>query len=521
MRTLPLRWKLTIVASAVMTLTLAGFGTVLYLDQRATLEDQTAASLRQSADRVIASEGHAGRGRKESKPASPTAGPPGGPPLSLDAIAMRLTTRDTAALTVDAHGNVVGDGPVLAGETGIIAPRLDPAVYRAVVRSGEERHLRRDTPEGSVMVELIPLSPREHVDASAPAAGAIQLSTSLDSVDASLNRLRQILVLGTLLALLLTTALIISLVTGLLTPLRRMAAASRAIAQGDLSRRVAVPPGGDELTDLAVAFNEMVSRLEATLATQRRFLADASHELRSPLTALGGGMEMLLLGADRGDEAARSRLMRLMEGEITRMGRLADDLLVLTRFDARPRDALQIAPVDLTALVEEAAETTRLLGPNRTVSVDLPPTASIVVPADTDRLRQALLNLGANARAYTPPGGTIRFGLRQDGTQVTLSVVDTGAGIAPADLPRVWDRFYRADPSRARRAGQGGLGLGLAIVRAIVEAHGGTTTITSTLGAGTTVTLTLPGVAVASVPAGLPAPQTATAVPANAAGVVG
>jgi two-component system, OmpR family, sensor kinase len=237
----------------------------------------------------------------------------------------------------------------------------------------------------------------------------------------------------------------------------------------------------------------MVGRLEAAFATQRRFIADASHELRSPLAALGGGVEMLALGADRADPAARARLLRLMGSEIGRMSRLVDDLLTLTRFDANPLGALHRAPVDLTALAAEVVEETRLLAPDRDVRLDSPPESAVTVAGDTDRLRQALLNLCANARAYTHADGAITVGVRLAGCDAVLTVADTGEGIPPEDLPRVWDRFYRADAARARHAGQGGLGLGLAIVHAIVEAHGGTTAITSTSGEGTTVTLTLPG----------------------------
>ncbi|MCA1668547.1 MAG: HAMP domain-containing histidine kinase [Thermomicrobia bacterium] len=312
-------------------------------------------------------------------------------------------------------------------------------------------------------------------------------------MDTFLGRLRVLLVFGALLAVGMTLLLTIPLVAGVLRPLRRMAGTSRAIAAGDLSRRVPIPRGDDELTDLARAFNEMVSKLEVAFATQRRFVADASHELRSPLAALGGGIEMLLIGADQADPAARGRLLRLMESEIGRMSRLVDDLLTLTRFDADPLDALHRAPVDLMALAAEVVDVTRLLAPDRTVLLDAPTDRAIVVAGDADRLRQALLNLCANARAYTRPDGTITVGVRMTGGDALLTVADSGEGIAPEDLPRVWDRFYRADPARARQTGQGGLGLGLAIVHAIVAAHGGTTMIGSTPSVGTTVTLTLPG----------------------------
>ena len=302
------------------------------------------------------------------------------------------------------------------------------------------------------------------------------MSTSLQGIDAFLGRLRLLLLTAIILAVLVTVALVIPLVSGLLRPLRRMAGTSRAIAAGDLSLRVPVPHGGDELTDLAHAFNEMVGKLETAFATQRRFVASASHELRSPLAALGGGVEMLVMGADRGDPEARARLLRLMESEVARMGRLVDDLLLLTRFDANPLGALQRAPVDLTALAAEVVEVTRLLAPDREVRLAAPAGEAIIVQGDADRLRQALLNLCANARAYTTAGGTITVGVRSEGPRAVLTVADTGEGIPADDLPRIWDRFYRVDPARARQSGQGGLGLGLGdrpLDRRGARRHGG------------------------------------------------
>src|SRR5439155_483585 len=167
--------------------------------------------------------------------------------------------------------------------------------------------------------------------------------------------------------------------------------------------------------DLAVACNEMVGKLDAALAAQRRFVADASHELRTPLAALGNGVEMLRLGVDRRDPAAREKLLRLMEGEIARMGRLVDDLLTLSALDRDPAHALQLGPVDLAALAAQVVDETRLLAPDRTVALDAPPGAPVVVRGDADRLRQALLNLCANARAHTPPGGAITVGVRRGG----------------------------------------------------------------------------------------------------------
>jgi len=493
---LPLRARLTLMMSAALMAVLTAFGLVLYLNIHGVLLDSTAQSLRRSAAAAI--------GEKLNSP-NPPKPPKGRQSLPVPAIAegtapltdtkpltdlaRLLTTHDTAARTTDTGGVTVGDGPALAGITTVGAPLLDTATYRDIAATNAERHLQVETPAGPVMVELIPLT---RVASSQP-VGVLQLSTSLQDVDDLLSRLRSLFVVGTLLALLATAALTVLIVRGGLRPVRRMATASRAIADGDLSRRVAVPPGGDELTDLARAFNQMVGRLDAAFSTQRRFIADVSHELRSPLTSLGGGVEALMMGADRGDPVAHARLLRMMEREIARMGRLVDDLLTLTRFDADPASTLALAPVDLVALVAQVVDETRLLAGDRAVVFDAPMEREIVVPGDADRLRQALLNLCANARAYTPPGRTITLGVRQAGTDAVVTVADSGEGIAPDDLPRVWDHFYRADPARPRHAGQGGMGLGLAIVRAIVAAHGGSATIASTLGSGTIVTLTFPG----------------------------
>lgn len=500
-RHLSVRAKVSAVTASVLASMMVLFGVVLYANINRVLIDNTAQSLRASAGGAINEQLNGPRGLKNDrvlpfpglppgKPPAQGGAPPGDEKRGLEDLARLLTTRDTAARTTDPAGMAVGDGPALVGITSVTAPVLDPATYQAVAASSQERHFRYQTADGPVLIELVPLVRQA---ATAPqTVGVLELSTSLASVDAFLGRLRLLLLIGTLLAILVTVALMIPLVAGLLQPLRRMASTSRAIAAGDLGLRVPVPRSGDELTDLAHAFNEMVSKLEAAFGTQRRFVADASHELRSPLAALGGGVEMLLMGADRSDPAARARLLRLMESEIARMSRLVDDLLTLTRFDANPLGALQRAPVDLTALAAEVADVTRLLAPDRTVALNTPPDVTITVEGDADRLRQALLNLCANARAYTPARGTITVGLRVVGQDAVLTVADTGEGIPAEDLPRIWDRFYRADPARIRQAGQGGLGLGLAIVRAIVAAHGGTATIASDSGKGTTVTLMLP-----------------------------
>jgi two-component system OmpR family sensor kinase len=500
----PLRWRLTLVCVAVLGIILAVYGAALYKDVEAALVDTTAEGLQISSRPAVIQHLRSSAFRPAAPGATPVATPTApatpaaaqagagnGTPAdrSLADLARVLTTRNTAARTTDVEGVTIGDGPALASMTDISAPALDPTIYREVASSGEERHWRLETSSGPVVVELIPLvsvGPEQQV------LGVLQLSTSLQIGDALLAQLRNQLLIGTLIAMLATVVLTLPLIRGVLAPLRRMADTSRAIAAGDLSRRVDVPGSGDALTDLAVAFNEMVGKLDEAFATQRRFIADASHELRTPLTALGNGVEMLQMGVDRRDPEAREKLLRLMAGEIGRMGRLADDLLTLTALDRDPAHALQRRPVDLVALAAQVVDETRLLAPDRVVELDAPPGVAVMVRGDADKLRQALLNLCANARVHTPPGGAITIGVRRAGDGAQLTVSDTGTGIPPEMLGRVWDRFFRVEQSRERLAGTGGVGLGLAIVRAIVEAHGGSVAIVSALGEGTTITLSLP-----------------------------
>ncbi|MFN8514493.1 MAG: ATP-binding protein [Chloroflexia bacterium] len=256
--------------------------------------------------------------------------------------------------------------------------------------------------------------------------------------------------------------------------------------------RTDLPGGRDEIGRLSTAFDHMVDRLEGALRAQRQFVADASHELRTPLTALGGLVEMLLLGADRGDTATTQRALRSAHREIERLARLVGDLLTLSRLDARPD--VEHRPVDLAVLVAEVGEQARFLAGERAVTwrVDGP----LTLAGDRDKLKQVLLNLTGNAIAFT--GETGRIELRAArlatgrGDSARIEVEDNGAGIAPSELPRLFERFYRGDKSRARRADGGGNGLGLAIARAIVEAHGGTIAARSTLGQGTTFTIELP-----------------------------
>jgi two-component system OmpR family sensor kinase len=269
-----------------------------------------------------------------------------------------------------------------------------------------------------------------------------------------------------------------------------MVRTAEAIAGGDLDRRLRLPAGRNEVARLGSAFDHMVDRLGSALEAQRRFVADASHELRTPLTSLEGLSEMLLIGADRGDTSVIQRSVRAMYKELARLGRLVTDLLTLSRLDSTT--PMTLKPLDISKVIAEVADQMRPLAEARQVHLGTIYAQPVVVQAEPDRLKQVVLNLVDNAIRYTPPDGWVELSTSYDTQSATarIDVSDTGSGIAPEDQAQIFERFYRADPARTRA--NGNTGLGLAIARAIVQAHGGTIGVQSVPGAGARFTVTLP-----------------------------
>jgi two-component system OmpR family sensor kinase len=296
------------------------------------------------------------------------------------------------------------------------------------------------------------------------------------------------------------------LVRNSLRPLVEVEATARAIAAGDLSRRV---PEGNERTEvgrLSTSLNGMLSRIETAFRAQqaseeqargsetrmRRFVADASHELRTPLTSIRGFAELYRQGAVRSEEDVR-RLMERIEAEGARMGLLVEDLLLLARLDQqRP---LSFAPVDLAAIAGDAVHDATAVQPDRPIVLHLDESLTDVpvVRGDDGRLRQVVGNLVTNALTHTPEGTRVTVTVAEapdDPGVVVLRVADKGPGMDPADAERAFERFYRADTSRTRAAG--GTGLGLAIVSSLVAAHGGSVDLDTAPGTGVVVTVRLP-----------------------------
>jgi signal transduction histidine kinase len=268
-----------------------------------------------------------------------------------------------------------------------------------------------------------------------------------------------------------------------------MASVAAKVDAGDLEPRMEIPPrSGGEVRVLAEAFNHMLDRLADAFAAQREFVADASHELRTPLTVIRGQLEVLAANDDPSAAEVR-RVEKLVQAEITRIKRLVDDLLVLAQ--AERSDFLRVQAIDLRPFVEELWDGVSLTASRR---FELGPIPEGSLRADPDRVAQALRNLAHNAIEHTgAETGTVRLDLqRLAPDRIRFTVIDDGPGIPIAERERVFERFHRTDP--ARTSSEGGAGLGLAIVRAIAEAHGGYAGAVEPLdGAGARVEFALPG----------------------------
>ena len=325
------------------------------------------------------------------------------------------------------------------------------------------------------------------------AMGSVFVAQSLSGVDETSKRLRLIFVFIGLIALLLIALASRIVIKIGLRPLADVEDVAEKIADGDLSARLPDAKPDTEVGRLVSSLNAMLSRIEESFAARaesesklRRFVADASHELRTPLTAIRGFAELHRQGAVKG-EAATSELVGRIENESVRMGALVEDLLMLARLD-QSRELVS-EPVNLNEVVTESVESARAAGPEHPISIDLPDEAFVL--GDAGKIYQVVANLLANARIHTPVGTPISVSVKSDDAGTTISIKDSGPGLSEADQARIFERFYRADPSR-NRSNEEGSGLGLSIVDAVMQAHGGKVGVTSKLGEGATFTVFFP-----------------------------
>jgi two-component system, OmpR family, sensor kinase len=385
-----------------------------------------------------------------------------------------VTTVRSPDLGADDSGAEGGSAPV---------PDVDAADARAAADGGDPYFTVGSDDPGV----------RYRVRATAGGDGRIDLvATSLEDVDAAVARLVTVEVVATAAVLGLLGLVAFWVLRLGVRPLKAMTRTATAIAGGDLGHRVPPAPARTEAGELGAALNAMLARIEGSFAVRqasedrlRRFVADASHELRTPVTTIRGYAELHRQGAlDDPDDLAQA--MRRTEAEAQRMTALVDDMLLLARLDrGRPLDR---RPVDLGVLAIDAAGDARATAPTRAVRASTQ--EGVVVEGDEDRLRQVLANLVGNALMHTPPTATISVAARAEEGGAVLEVRDDGPGMPADQAAHAFERFYRGDPGRARA--RGGSGLGLAIVQAIAVAHGGRASLVTAPGEGTTVRVELP-----------------------------
>ncbi|MFN8524354.1 MAG: HAMP domain-containing sensor histidine kinase [Chloroflexota bacterium] len=376
-----------------------------------------------------------------------------------------------------------------------------PVDRRAVARVMSRRvELRTEIVGGSrVRVLYAPIDPAPRIGDRA--LGVVQVGRALSEIEGVLGWLKIVVVVVGAITLAVAVAAGWWLSTVALRPIDRLTRGAREIGERrDFARRVAELPPRDEVGRLAATFNEMLDRLqeayqdsEQALESQRRFVADASHELRTPLATIRMNLDLLQRAGEALSRSDREEAMADALAEIERLSRLVGNLLTLARADSGLRiDRLK--PVALDRVVEEVFRQARLLALAKQHRVQLDLDGPIGVMGDADYLKEMLLILVDNAVRYTPAEGAITLGARLEGGHARAWVSDSGEGIDPRDLPHVFDRFYRADPSRTRSAAgdRDGTGLGLAIARWIVEEHGGTIVVQSSPHQGTTFVVSLP-----------------------------
>ncbi len=452
-----LRARLTLWYTAVLAGLLLVFGAIVYLMLSISLTRQVEETLERTADDLLrASQVQIG-----------------GIPVSAIQLELDLTA-NVFVQVFDTQGNLVRQ---TMNYPALVAP-LDPE------RIGVQVPTFSTVQVEDIRLRVLTVPVVEQ--SSGQIAGYLQLAESLATVDSARQVLLWILAGGG------TFAVVVAALVGWITagaalrPLDEVTDTALSITRADdLSRRIPLlAPPHDEVGRLILAFNETLERLENLFQMQRRFLADVSHELRTPLTTIRGNVDLI-----QRMKTADPVSLEAIRVEVDRMTRLVSDLLLLAQAETS-RLPLAREVVELDTLMLEVFKQGKLLAPEG-VTLRIGQEDQARVLGDRDRLKQVMLNLVANALDHTPPGGTVTLGLACEREFARFTVSDTGTGIPPEELPHIFERFYRVDPSRKRK-NSGGAGLGLSIAYWITRSHNGRLEVESQMGKGTTFHVYLP-----------------------------
>ena len=466
-----LRWRMFLLYVGLAILLSTGIGVWFYLLAQASFIDtrgqQAKAMVHWALDRA----------------------PPRGS-LSVDdinAVARRLAVSPSPSFSfylLDRAGGVVR--PLGLGDQPNPSDPLALTERAQVIQQMKEAQFVESAPDrdSRTLVYLFPV-----LDPQGRLLGGIQTEIDLREVDASLMELRWAIGGGVAAFLLAACALWFIVTRVSLRPIEAMARVSRSVGRGEFHRRAPVPRSLSEARDMAVAFNQMLDRIEGELTRDKqrqqqleRLLADVAHEFRSPLAVIKGYTDVLARSgaADPADAQAAHRAIR---NSLARLTRLTEKLLTLSMLDSGL--GVLLTDVEVNSLCQEASQTMGLLAEGREIAFQAGPPS--FVKADPELLRRALLNLLQNAVQHTAPRGKITVSLAREDGRCRITVADDGEGIPAEHLGRIFERLYRVDKARP-----GGVGLGLAIAKGIAEAHGGTLSVSSEPGKGTAFTVTLP-----------------------------
>jgi heavy metal sensor kinase len=457
---LSIRAKLTLWYLGIAALVLGAFAVAIYFYLSRGLLTAIDTSLWNQAERIALATGHPSSNEEPSQPAA-------------------LMLAPQFVSIVDKEGEVTD---AILDTEGHEVPLIQSS-------------LEQSASDGKPRFDEVSLSPGEHARIITwPARDEdgepffVVVGQSLKDLERAQRQLLILLAVSNPIALLLASLGGLWIANKALRPVDRLTRAAERIGRGSLSERVEESQSQDEIGRLAATFNEMISKLEQAFERERRFTADASHELKTPLAVLRGDIEVTLR-RERSAEEYKNVLASSLE-EIERLTNLTDDLLTLARSDAGER-VLELEPVKLDTLAAEARAFIQPLADSSGVALKYDePSPPIVIEGDGKRLKQLLVNLLDNAIKYTPSGGSTRLVLSVQDTSALVEISDTGRGIPADALPHIFERFYRRSDQRDSRVT--GFGLGLAISKWIVDAHNGSIEVESQQGRGSRFTVRLP-----------------------------